>query len=270
MPMLKGLFRTCHPLPSLAITAMFAALIVQAAPHGVGPGAAIPAVLLGELSIGWSNDYFDAERDRLAGRRDKPVAAGAISRRTVLKAGLGALAASLALAFSINTAVGTVNAVQLTAGWFYNAGLKSTPLSGVAYAVGFGLIPEFATSTTPGVAEARPSVLIAAVLLGVGGHFANALPDLEADRIAGVKGLPNVLAERFGAPMVRATALVLLVGASAFLALAGSPWLWLAFAGTAGLAWWGLGGAGRRPFHAALAIAGVDVVVLVFGGVPLA
>ncbi|MFL6114515.1 MAG: UbiA family prenyltransferase [Catenulispora sp.] len=270
MHMLNGLFRTCHPLPSLAITAMFAALIVQAAPHGIGPGAAIPAVLLGELSIGWSNDYFDAERDRLAGRADKPVAAGAVSRRTVLAAGVGALAASLILAYSINTAVGTVNAVQLLAGWFYNAGLKATPVSGVAYAVGFGLIPEFAVSTSPVVSAARPSVLIAAALLGVGGHFANALPDLEADRIAGVRGMPNVLAERFGVAVVRATALVLLVGASAFLALAGSPWLWLAFAATAGLARWGLDGAGRRPFHAALAIAGIDVAVLVFGGVPLA
>src|SRR6185312_15665572 len=104
MPMLKALFRTCHPLPSLAITAMFAALIVRAAPHGLGPAAAIPAVLLGEMSIGWSNDYFDALRDAMAGRTDKPIVSGAISQRTVLIAAVVAVLASIALAFSINAA----------------------------------------------------------------------------------------------------------------------------------------------------------------------
>ena len=269
MPMLKALFRTCHPLPSLAVTAMFAALIVRAAPHGLGPGAAVPAVLLGELSIGWSNDYFDADRDRQAGRTDKPVAAGEISRGMVLAAAVVAVLLSLVLAFSVNKAVGTIDAEQMLAGRVYYAGLKATPLSGLAYAVGFGLIPQFATATAPGVPAARTSVLVAAALLGVGGHLANALPDLEADRLAGVRGLPNILAERFSVRTVRSAALVLLVGASGFLALAGTPWLWAGFAVCAAVGWWGLGEFGRKPFYAALAIAGIDVAVFVFGGVPL-
>ena len=269
MPILKALFRTCHPLPSLAVTAMFAALIVQAAPHGVGPAAAIPAVLLGEMSIGWSNDYFDAGRDAMAGRTDKPIVSGAISQRTVLIAAIVAVAASVVLAFSINAACGTVDLVQMAAGWFYNAGLKLTPVSGLAYAVGFGLIPLFATSTASGVPAARPGVLAAAVLLGLGGHLANALPDLEGDRMAGVRGLPNVLADRFGAEAVRIITVLLLLGASGFLAVAGSPWLWLGFAAAALLAWLGLGGEGRAPFLAALGIAGIDVAMFVLGGVPL-
>lgn len=269
MPILKGLFRTCHPLPSLAVTAMFAALIVQAAPHGLGPAAAVPAVLLGELSIGWSNDYFDAARDAMAGRTDKPIVSGAISQRAVLIAAIVAVSASILLAFSINSACGTVNVVQMAAGWFYNAGLKITPVSGLAYAIGFGLIPEFATSTAPGIPAARPGVLAAAVLLGVGGHLANALPDLEGDRMAGVRGLPNVLADRFGAGTVRIITVLLLLGASGFLAIAGSPWLWLGFAAAALLAWLGISGEGRAPFLAALAIAGIDVAMFVLGGVPL-
>lgn len=268
-PVLKALFRTCHPLPSLAITAMFAALIVQAAPHGLGPAAAVPAVLLGELSIGWSNDYFDAGRDAMAGRTDKPIVSGVISQRTVLIAAGVAVVASVLLAFSINTACGTVDLAQMGAGWFYNAGLKITPVSGLAYALGFGLIPEFATSTAPGVPAARPGVLAAAALLGLGGHLANALPDLEGDRMAGVRGLPNVLADRFGAGAVRVITVLLLLGASGFLAIAGSPWLWLGFAVAALVAWMGLSGAGRAPFFAALLIAGIDVAMFVLGDVPL-
>jgi 4-hydroxybenzoate polyprenyltransferase len=266
---LKALFLTCHPLPSLAVTAMFTVLIARAAPHGIGPVAAIAAVLLGELSIGWSNDYFDAGRDAMAGRTDKPIVSGAIAQRTVLAAAVIAVAASVALAFSVNAACGTVDVAQMAAGWLYNAGLKITPVSGVAYAVGFGLIPEFATSTAPGIPAARPAVLIAAALLGVGGHLANALPDLDGDRVAGVRGLPNVLADRFGAGAVRIITILLLLGASGFLALSGSPWLWFGFAAAAVLAWLGLGGEGRAPFFAALAIAGIDVVMFVLGGVPL-
>jgi 4-hydroxybenzoate polyprenyltransferase len=157
----------------------------------------------------------------------------------------------------------------MAAGWFYNAGLKITPVSGLAYAVGFGLIPEFATSTAPGVPAARPSIVIAAALLGVGGHLANALPDLDGDRIAGVRGLPNVLADRFGAGAVRIIAVLLLLGASGFLAFSGSPWLWLGFTLSAVLAWLGLSADGRAPFFAALAIAGIDVAMFVLGGVPL-
>jgi 4-hydroxybenzoate polyprenyltransferase len=268
-PILKALFHTCHPLPSLAVTGMFAALIVRAAPSGIGPAAAIPAVLLGEMSIGWSNDYFDAARDAMAGRTDKPIVSGAIAQRTVLIAGIVAVAASVVLAFSINAACGTVDLIQMAAGWFYNAGLKITPVSGLAYAVGFGLIPEFATSTAPGVPAARPSIVIAAALLGVGGHLANALPDLDGDRIAGVRGLPNVLADRFGAGAVRIIAVLLLLGASGFLAFSGSPWLWLGFTLSAVLAWLGLSADGRAPFFAALAIAGIDVAMFVLGGVPL-
>ena len=46
----------------------------------------VAAVSTGQLSIGWSNDALDAARDRLAGRTDKPVAAGRLPRRTVAAA----------------------------------------------------------------------------------------------------------------------------------------------------------------------------------------
>ena len=269
MSAVRALVRTSHPLPSLALTAMAIALVIRVAPHGVGPLMAAPTVLLGELSIGWSNDYFDAEADAASGRTDKPIVNGEISRRAVLVAAGVAVAASVVLGFTINRAAGSVNVAQMCAGWFYNAGLKETPLSGLAYAIGFGLVPEFVASTAPGVPGASGTVLLAAVLLGVGGHFANALPDLERDRKAGIRGLPNWVAERFGAAAARGTALVLLVGASALIAAAGSTWLWLGFAAAGGLALAGLRGAGRTPFLAALGIAGIDVALFVLGGVPL-
>ena len=188
MPTARALLRTSHPLPSLAITAMIMALVVQAAPHGVGPLAAAPCVLAGELSIGWSNDWCDAARDAAAGRRDKPLVNGAIGKRTVGIAALAGLALSLALGFAVNPATGLVNTVMMAAGWGYNAGLKATPLSAVAYATGFGLIPAFAAAAATGSAAATWQTTAAAVLLGLGGHFANVLADLDEDHATGVQG----------------------------------------------------------------------------------
>ena len=78
-----GLLRSCHPEPTVAVTAMITALAATAG-HRVGGVVLIGlAVLSGQLTIGWLNDLVDAERDRAVGRSDKPIAAG-----TILAAGL--------------------------------------------------------------------------------------------------------------------------------------------------------------------------------------
>lgn len=270
MPSARALLTTSHPVPSVAITAMIMALVVQAAPHGVGPLAAAPCVLAGEFSIGWSNDYCDADRDAAAGRTDKPLVNGAISRRTVLTAACVSLAVSLVLGFVVNPATGVVNLVMMAAGWGYNAGLKATPWSALAYAVGFGLIPNFAAAAATGSAAAAWPTTVAAVLLGLGGHFANVLADLDEDHATGVQGLPQMVAARFGPRVVRVVALALLLSASAFIAADGdSALLWLGFGAAAVLAAVGFRAGGRTPFLAAIGIAAVDVALFVLGGVRL-
>ncbi|HMH93865.1 MAG TPA: UbiA family prenyltransferase [Streptosporangiaceae bacterium] len=269
-----ALVRAGHPGPSLAISALIAVLAAQAAPHGAGPVAlVVPAVVAGQFSIGWSNDFFDAGRDATAGRGDKPVVTGGVSRRAAGVAGVAALAASLVLGLAIGAVAGLVNAVMMAAGWAYNAGLKSTLASGLTYMLGFGLIPAFAASTLPGHPAPRALVTAAAAVLGLGAHFANVIHDLDGDRLAGVRGLPQRVAARFGPGAVRLTALVLLLAASALLALsAAGPHRWVSLAGlgvavvaaTAGAA-----SPGRLPFLAAIIIGAIDVALFVFGGVIL-
>ncbi|HEV2634904.1 MAG TPA: UbiA family prenyltransferase [Actinocrinis sp.] len=270
---LNALIRTSHLGPSLAITGMISLLVARAAPHGIGPVLVPFAVLAGELSIGWSNDVFDAPADAAAGRADKPVATGRISARAVFAAACVALAAAVVPCFAIGTSTGIVNVVMLAAGWAYNAGLKGTLASGLLYAIGFGLIPEFAASTLPGHPLARPWALAVAALLGLGAHFANVLPDLAGDRAAGVRGLPQRVAEAAGAGAVRLVALVLLLGASAMIALApGAGQHRIAqagFAAAAVLAVVGARAAGRGPFLAAIAIAAIDTALFAVGGVIL-
>jgi 4-hydroxybenzoate polyprenyltransferase len=270
MSRVRALIIASHPGPSLAITAMTTLLAAEAAPHGTGPVLVAPAMLAGQLSVGWSNDACDASRDAAAGRMDKPVATGAVSVRAVWIAAFVALAAAAAMSLAISVRTALILAVIIGAAWAYNLGLKSTAWSGVLYVAGFGPIPAYAASTLPGQPAPSWTVTAAAALIGLGAHFANVLPDLAADQATGVRGLPQQVAARWGPAAVRATALALLLAASVLLLVAarGSR-RWVAVTGLAAAAVLGVAGArgsGRVPFLAAIGIAAIDVVVFAAGG----
>jgi 4-hydroxybenzoate polyprenyltransferase len=249
---------------------MIVALAATATPPGQRLVPFTLAALLGEFSIGWSNDAFDAERDAAVGRIDKPIPAGAIGRTAVLVAAVGALAVSTVLAFAVSPLTGAIHLVMMGAGWAYNAGLKATVASGLTYLVGFGLIPAFAASTLPGHPLPQAWTVGAAGLLGLGAHFANVLPDLAGDHLSGVRGLPQRVAAGPGGPLaVRLTALVLLLAASVLIVVGtgGEP-PWLSVLGLGGALVLAVAGAvapGRWPFLAAIAIAGLDVVMFAAG-----
>ncbi len=192
-------------------------------------GAALPsvvlallvaAVLTGQLTIGWVNDWADAGRDTAAGRSDKPVASGEVSRGQVGVAACVAAVACVGLSLSLGLAAGVVHLVAVASGLAYDLGVKGTWLSPLPYAVSFGLLPAVATLAQvedPG----RPpvTVLLAAALLGVAAHLANTIPDAEDDARTGVRGLPQRLGPRASAVgaglVVASAALVLLPGAVA-------------------------------------------------------
>jgi 4-hydroxybenzoate polyprenyltransferase len=204
-----------------------------------------------------------------AGRTDKPVARGEVTVRSLWVAAVVSVLAALAMSAAISLVTLGINALLIGAGWAYNLGLKSTPWSGVMYLLGFAPLPAYAASTLPGQPAPRFWVCVAAGLVGLGAHFANVLPDLDADLRSGVRGLPQVVAARWGPGAARACALVLLLSASALLVAEASPARrWIAVVGlccSCVLAVVGAVGKGRTPFRAALAIAGADVAVFAFG-----
>jgi 4-hydroxybenzoate polyprenyltransferase len=248
---------------------MATVLAAEAAPHGFGPVLVAPAMLAGQLSVGWSNDACDAARDMAAGRTDKPVVRGEVTVRSLWVAAVVSLAAALAMSAAISLVTMGILALLIGAAWAYNLGLKSTAWSGLMYLLGFGPLPAYAASTLPGQPAPRFWVCVAAGLVGLGAHFANVLPDLDADLRSGVRGLPQIVAARWGPGAARAAALVLLLSASVLLVIEASPGRrWIAVIGlccSCVLAVVGAVGKGRTPFRAALAIAGADVAVFVFG-----
>ncbi len=258
-----ALLRAAHAGPALAVTAMTAAL---AAAGDLAPARAVlvtSAVLAGQLSIGWSNDLVDRDRDLRVRRTDKPLATGEVSIGRARLACGAAIAATVVLSLACGLGAGLLHLVLVIAGWGYNLGLKSTAFSWAPYALAFGGLPVFVSLAGPGAEVPAAWVPLAAGMLGVGAHLVNALPDLADDEATGVRGLPH----RLGACWAARTAVALLVAASVVItagtrsvpgavSLAG-----LALVGA--LAVVALVGRGRVPFRAAVAIALVDVVLLV-------
>ncbi len=272
---LIALLKASHPEPGAAVT-LAMGLLAAGAGHSawgvVGVTAAIGAT---QLSVGWVNDWLDADRDRATGRVDKPVASGAVSRRTVGVAGLVASLAVPLLGLPFGPAAAACVTLVGIFALLYDWPLKSTPLSVLPYLVAFGLMPAFVVLALPGHPWPPAWLVAAGALLGGGAHFANVLPDLEDDAATGVVGLPH----RLGAGWSQLAAASLLFAATLVLVLgpAGPPsWAgWIAAVAAVVVlpcGWYAARRArepGRRPvamFRAVIVVALIDVVLLVLSG----
>ena len=189
-----GLLRASHPGPTVVVTtiAVLLAIGVSATPAMVTVIGV--TVFVGQLSIGWSNDWWDAERDATIGRDDKPVATGAVTVSSVRTAALCAAALTVPLSLIPGWKAGACHLVLVASGWAYNAGLKRLPVSPLPYATGFGALPAYVW-----LAAEEPLhvwVVAAGALLGVAAHFANAAPDIADDRSLGVWGAPQRIGQK--------------------------------------------------------------------------
>lgn len=273
-PRVRALALSCHPLPSLAVTLLAAGL---AALVGLPLGRVIlltAAVFTGQLSIGWSNDYLDAERDRMVHRSDKPVATGSVTPRLAGLAALVALILTITCSAALGWPGGAVALVTVLCGWLYNAGLKATALSWLPYAIAFGLLPAIATLSASPPRWPAAWAVTAGALLGVAAHLANVLPDLGEDAATGIRGLPHRLGPK---PTALAGAGILLAVSAVILFGPGDhpgPLRWAGFALAVVIAGTAATGAYRDPssrrfFLATILIAVLDLVLFALAGTGL-
>jgi 4-hydroxybenzoate polyprenyltransferase len=264
-----ALVRAAHAPPTIAVTAFATALAATSGRDLAGTVLVAAAVLTGQLSIGWCNDLVDRDRDLAAGRTDKPIATGAVSATTVRLACGAAVTLCIPLSLASGWQAGLCHLIGVGGGWAYNLGLKRTLLSWLPYALSFALLGAFLSYGLPGHPAPHGWVLAAGALLGVGAHFLNVVPDVEADRLAGVNGLP----QRLGAARARTGGAVLLAASAAIVTFGpGNPPAWalvglaVAFvlAGTAATT--GRDEGSRLPFLLALATAAVTVALLIGRG----
>ncbi len=259
-------------MPTLAVTVISAALAISVGLTAGTGGLLVAAIFTGQLSIGWSNDVIDADRDRRVGRTDKPLAVGGVDRKLVVLATACALVATVVLSAVLGGRAGLAALLMVGCGWAYNVGVRSTVLSFLPYAVAFGVLPATATLALAGHPLPAWWAMVAGAMLGVAAHLLNVLPDLRQDAANGIRGLPH----RWGAGRSVKVAMVLVLGVAVVLLL-GPPgqapvWGWVAFGLLVGLA--GVGGLRRGPgdrllFSALVVGVVIDVLLFAISGTSL-
>lgn len=219
----------CHPLPTVAVTVIAGGLGAAVGLPLATAALLVAAVLTGQLSIGWSNDLIDAERDGRAGRPDKPLAVGSLNRRLAMVATGVAVLATCALSALLGGPAALAALLIVACGWVYNSGLRSTVLSFLPYAIAFGALPATAALALPQHPWPAWWAMSAGAMLGVAAHLVNVLPDLEFDAQNGIRGLPH----RIGARASATAALLLVLSAAAVLLFGPGgtvpAWRWIAF-----------------------------------------
>ncbi len=261
---MTGFVRASHPAPTLAVTFVITAFAWGVGWRWPGVGLLASAVLVGQLSVGWSNDAFDAGVDALAQRRSKPTVSGQVSARALWLAAGVALVASSAMSWAVAGPVGgTFHVFSLAMAWTYNTVLSRTSWSWLPYALAFGAVPPFVTFGLDGSAPPAWTVVLFSVV-GVSAHLANALPDITSDREAGLDGLAIRLGPRRSAALCWAllgfgTAVIVGVTAAvtpALAVVAATAYLGAMLASTRSAR-------ASATFHALIAVVVVDVVLLV-------
>ncbi len=265
----SALLRSTHPGPGVAVTLVAVLLGVAV---GLEPWRVVVlgvAMLLDQASVGLSNDWIDADRDRAVGRSDKPVARGEISVGVVSAAAWLTAGAAVLTTLPLGPAATAAHVVALGSAWAYNTVLKNSAVSVLTYALSFGLLPGIATLARPVPALPVWWAVAAGALLGVAAHFANVLPDLDDDRETGIRGLPHRLGLR---PSIVITWGALVAAAGVIAAGSGGNAVSLTgFAislaiGATGLVLALRRGVGRWLFRLVIAAALIDVAMLVLAG----
>ncbi|MDO5494067.1 MAG: UbiA family prenyltransferase, partial [Nesterenkonia sp.] len=184
----RSLWASSHPGPTLVVTVLALAL-------GVASGLPVwrlvvltASVFVGQLSVGISNDAFDAARDRSVGRDDKPIARGELSVGGAWTAAFACLGAALILSAVLGPGFLIAHLIALISAWAYNARLKATAASILPFILSFGLFPSLATLAAADPQLAHSWAWIAGGALGAAIHLTNVLPDLDDDARTGIRG----------------------------------------------------------------------------------
>jgi len=194
MNYVRALLRASHFPQTVAMILFLTASAVITSAQGPNLALFIAAVLCGQLSVGWLNDFVDASLDGSVARSDKPVVAGTL-QRSALRVPI-AIALILVVPLSILAAGligGLAHILAVAFAHVYNLYLSRTIWSWLPYAVSFGLLPLFVAQTASAELWPETAMIVLFSLVGVIAHLLNALPDIELDRKAGKGGLAVLL-----------------------------------------------------------------------------
>lgn len=207
---LLGLLLVTHPLPSamyVVATALLSFVAAAAAHRNVTVvtlAQVLVCVACAQIAIGSLNDYCDRALDA-ASDRDKPIVRGLIAPWEAVALAVTASVVVLLTSAPLGLGVFVLALLIEGLGLAYDFRFKGTPISALLFAVYFPLFPLLAWVVFGRWQPFLPWLLPFGAALGIAMNVANTLPDLDADRAAGMRGLPHLLGYRRGLVVAWAT-----------------------------------------------------------------
>ncbi len=190
-----GFFLLSHPGPVLMhIIAVMLFALLAAWPHFVWGVIAlvVAAHAAMQLSIAVLNDYCDRRLDAVS-KPTKPIPRGLVRPGEALFTGILLIIVMVVLLLPLNRLALLISLCYLALGQGYNLGLKSTPLSGIVFALAMPLIPLYAFAAVGRMLPFLFWLVPVGCLLGVALNLANSLPDIPGDAARGARTLAVAL-----------------------------------------------------------------------------
>jgi 4-hydroxybenzoate polyprenyltransferase len=163
-----------------------------------------------QCSISMMNDYCDRHLDEKS-KPEKPLVRGLVLPREALISSIFMMLLMVLLLLFLPLLALLISLCYLALGQAYNLGLKSTPWSGLVFALAIPLIPVYALAGVGSFPFTAFWIIPIGFLLGVVLNLANSLPDIESDSA----GKIHTLAVKFGVKgtFIACPLLILLSGA---------------------------------------------------------
>ncbi|HEV2107612.1 MAG TPA: UbiA family prenyltransferase [Thermomicrobiales bacterium] len=153
------------------------------------------AMLGGQLAIGAVNEIVDADLDALS-KPSKPIPAGIIRPSSAIRLTVISLIAMGGFSASFGFISLALCSIGTGAGLVYDLWLKRTLLSWLPYLVALPLLPIWVWTSLRGFEPRLLMLYPLGAFAVIGVHLSQALPDIAADRDAGVRGVSSLFGER--------------------------------------------------------------------------
>lgn len=213
-----GFFLLSHPVPVLLHTIAVTLFALLAAwPHfeWLMLLLVIAAHTSMQFSIAVLNDYFDRQLDSESHKLKKPLVRGLVRPSEALLLGIFWFFLMILLLLPLPPLAILLSFIYLILGQSYNLGLKSTPWSGIVFALAIPLIPIYAFVGVGHTSSFVFWLFPVAALLGIVLNLANSLPDIQEDAAQHARTLAVVLGVRgtqIVCPLLILAAEILIVG----------------------------------------------------------
>ncbi len=228
-----GFLLLIHPGPvALHLIAVLALALPAAWPHLVWSTIVllVAAHAAMQCSIAMLNDYCDRRLDALS-KPTKPIVRGFVLPREALTGGILMALLMVVLLLFLNPLALLVSLCYLVLGQAYNFGVKSTPWSGIVFALAIALIPLYVLAGVGRTSPAMFWLVPIGFILGVALNLANSLPDIEGDQAGNANTLAVILGVKWAfivCPLLLVVGAALM-GALAVMGIVSAP-LWLIIA----------------------------------------